>query len=340
MSPDLLFIDDDPLFLDHCRDVFAGASYTIQYCVSVQEGLNSVEAGCCPCLILIGQDVLELEFLYEIGKRCPKAQFILVAETFDPAILVQAVNSSRLFRCYLKNVEPERFRQGVTDAVACSMHRDKTGDLSGQLESAHLELEDLTFHMQKTVEYHLDKLQKSHDENIQLSRTLKRTVQELEGRDRVLRHLLTIHNLQDSLQTILEVIHDVVVMDLGIIYVRADGGEFRAGGVWPPRNEPAPDPSPCTLDAFMSGRVEQDSTCQNGGITVAVPVCRGDEVLGVIEVCWGREKHLSEDEILENSQLIYTFTIHAAMAILDHNVSRDKSSWGKTLDDVLLEFME
>ncbi len=341
MSYNLLFVDDDSLFLDNCKEVFAGSGHQVHSCSSVEMVLSLLSTGLEPATIIVGDSCAE-GLLQQLPDRSPLAEFILVADVLEPLLMARIINSRGLFGCYPRDIDMEVFQRGVMAAVSRYSQQVKYLQDAKKLIVASGELEELTFHMEKTVEYHLQKQKQAYAENSKLSHTLKRTVRELEGRDRVLRHLLTIHKLNDTLQTILEVVADVVSVDCGVIHLKDENNQLQPVCVSPVDSQRSMVLAPSALarDTLAGGRMEVISPIGDKCTFMAVPICKGDDVLGVIEVCWDGEKGLSEDELLVNGQTIYTFTVHAAIAITDHNITLDKSSWTKTLDDVLLDFIE
>ena len=348
MSHDLLFVDDDPLFLSRCKDIFADSPYQLHFVSSGRQGLCLLDDGLEPAVVIAGQSMVAMDgpsFLMHVHELYPVTQLIMVAGCCDSSLVAKAVNMSGLFRYYAKDMESDELKKGVIAAVSLYLHRQQSLDAAKSIVEINDELEDLTYHLEKTVAYHTRKLQKSYDENVILTQTLKRTVHELEGRDRVLRHLLTIHNLEDTLQTILEVLDTVLSMSYGVIHVKNENDVIQPVCFFPEEMEnDATGVSPSFIQGVVTSRDMAVMTASDArSISVAVPISKGDTILGVIEVVWQDKDGaviLSEQELLENSQYIYTFTVHAAIAISDHNISTDKTDWTRTLDDVLMDFME
>lgn len=344
----LLFVDDDPLFLDRCKNLFSDSPYTLYFAASPGQALVLLQDGLEPVVAVVGQDMAEMtgpQFLVKLKDQQPHCQFILAAGQCDQSLVMQAVNKSGLFRFYAKDVEDAGLKRGVIDGVSHYLNRLQSIQVAKKVVESKAELEDLTLYLEKRVESHTHKLQQAYDKNVQLTNTLKRTVRELEGRDCVLRHLLTIHTLEDTLQTILEVLNDVLSIRYGIIHVVDEDGVLQPSCIFPKDSNDALSSSSSKLvqDAFSGGQMEVAEEGQGVQASVAVPICKGDTVLGVIEVVWGDtegEKPCGEVDFLENCQTIYNFAIHAAIAVCDHNISSDKSSWSKTIDDVLLDLMD
>ncbi len=344
----LLFVDDDPLFLDRCENLFSDSPYTLHFAASPAQALVLLQDGLEPVVAVVGQDMSEMtgpQFLLQLKGHQPHCQFIMAAGQCDQSLVVQAVNKSGLFRFYAKDVADEELKRGVIDGVSHYLNRQQSIQVAKKVVASKAELEDLTLYLEKRVESHTRKLQHAFDENVQLTCTLKRTVRELEGRDRVLRHLLTIHTLEDTLQTILEVLNDVLSIRYGIMHIADEDGVLQPSCVFPEESRDAVSSSASKLvqDAFSSGQMQAAEDGQGAQASVAIPICKGDMVLGVIEVGWGEgsgETSCGEVDFLENCQTIYNFAIHAAIAVCDHNISSDKSSWSKTIDDVLLDLLD
>jgi DNA-binding NarL/FixJ family response regulator len=348
MSHDLLFVDDDPLFLSRCKDIFADSPYSLHFVASGSQGLELLREGLKPAVVIAGQGMVAMdgpEFLRQAHEINPVTQLIMVAGRCDSALVAKAVNHSGLFRYYAKDVESDELKKGVIAAVSHYLHLKQSLEAAENIVRMNDELEDLTYHLEKTVDYHTRKLRKSYDENVALTHALKRKVRELEGRDRVLRHLLTIHNLEDTLQTILEVIDTVLAMSCGVVHVKDENDVLQPICSFSReiQNSSVDQSSSFVLDVVADGRMAVKYEPHAGYVAVAVPIVKSDAVLGAIEVIWENktgEVVLSEEEVMENSKYIETFTIHAAIALGDHKISTDKTDWSKTLDDVLMDFME
>jgi CheY-like chemotaxis protein len=344
MSDDLLFIAYSP-FLTRCQDIFSDSKSLLHFCSSGQEALELIAKGLRPAVVIADQKIVSLDgedlFAALKGHR-PRAKLIVVAGEYNPDLMARAINSHGVFRYYTKDIEAN-VQEGVAAALVLHQQQQEYIGASARMEGLNAELEELTFHLEKTVDYHLGKFKKSNAENIELSGTLRRTVLELEGRDRVLRHLLTVHSLDDTLDTILEVLNVVLNFNFGVIYIKTEQGELQPISRYPEDAHPSKTHSGLALEALSRRELRVENSIEKSHTCVAVPICKGDNVLGVIEVCWLDEKgggQVDEDELLAHEQSIYTFTVHAAIAITDHNLTHDKSNWSTTLDDVLLDFME
>lgn len=344
MSDDLLFIADSP-FLTRWQNIFSDSKSSLHFCSSGQDALELIGNGLRPAVVVAGQKIVSSDGADLFGAlkgHRPVAKLIVVAGEYNPDLMARAINSHGVFRYYTKDTETD-IQEGVDAALVLHHQQREHFEASVRMESLNAELEELTLHLEKTVAYHLDKLKKSNTENLQLTTTLKRTVLELEGRDRVLRHLLTIHSLEDTLNTILEVIYGVLNFNIGMIYIKNGQDELQLISQFPEEAKPLNPHSDLAVDAMNLRELRVENSLKKSHTCVAVPICRGDDVLGVIEVCWmdgKRGGQFEDDELLAHEQSIYTFTVHAAIAITDHNLTRDKSDWSTTLDDVLLDFME
>lgn len=345
MAHDLIFVDDDPLFLERCKTLFADSPYVLHFLQSGDQCLRLIQDGLEPVALIVGPSVSGMDgpsLCAGVYGITPVTQLLMVVDECDFSLVARAVNQSGLFRVYTRDVADDELKRGVIGAVSLCLHRRQSLQAAKRLVEMNDELEDLTYHLEKTIDFHTHKLKETNEANVNLNTTLRRTVRELEGRDRVLRHLLTIHNLEDTLQTILEVIDDVLEISCGVVHVMDEGKQIRPVCVFPKecREGICLSTSRLVKDSVTSGRLEVENVVHSNQSAIAVPIHKDGDLLGVIEVLWHGKGELSEDELLACSQSIYTFTIHAAIAITDHNVSRDKSSWSQTLDDVLMDFME
>jgi len=164
---------------------------------------------------------------------------------------------------------------------------------------------------------------------------------ELESKDRITQRLLTRHTLPETLDLVLEGISHVIDVNQTVIYLLTgqDLQPVSAFGI--PRvrgisQEEALDrfePSRTCRDAIEGVReglkvlqlpVDEEKT---GLFCVLVPILRGDELLGIIEI---RCSHRLEEDAV---YALEGFALQAAVAISDSQISEDGVLWKKHLKD-------
>ncbi len=171
------------------------------------------------------------------------------------------------------------------------------------------------------------------------TRELQLKVSELEGRDRIAEHMLTVHSVEETLAVVLEVVTGILGVDQAVIYLSHDGelkpaaaiglqgeelSERRADRF---SREPSLSEALATAERRMLPvRVEADQPA------ALVPIVRGGPMLGVIEVENPRNRNPITDGDLRT---LGSFALQAAVAIKDAQVHLDPAEWSDQLDEVL-----
>ncbi|MBT3342204.1 MAG: response regulator [Gemmatimonadetes bacterium] len=169
----------------------------------------------------------------------------------------------------------------------------------------------------------------AHLEEKVLERTaqLRLSLRELHGRDRIARHMLTLHPLDETLQLVLEIITDLIQDTKATVHlvrgeelaaVATSGGPVRASSRGPLLNE-----------ARVSGKSHKDVAA--GKAFVVVPILRDAQVQGVIELERSGEIAIPDAEI----RILESFALEAGLAIGDAQIRRDPSTWENHLDEIL-----
>lgn len=156
---------------------------------------------------------------------------------------------------------------------------------------------------------------------------LRLSLRELQGRDRIARHMLTLHPLRETLDLVLEIISGLVEVDHTVLWTLADDEFIVAAhsGV------EAPTPKdPQALEAVRRSLTAHTGTA-DGQAYAVVPIAREGQLLGLIEVArTGTEPILDQDV-----RILESFAIEAAAAINDSQIRRDPSQWEDHLDEIL-----
>ena len=162
---------------------------------------------------------------------------------------------------------------------------------------------------------------------------LQQKVNELEGKDRIAQHLLTYHALDETLALILEVISEVTGVDRAVVHLKEEDafkaeagiGISDAGGIATPEQLDQLDLS-ALEEAFATVQERREPVQVDG--QVLVPILRGDDFLGLIQV---DNRTVIESQTLET---VESFALQAAVAISDAQVQMDAGRWKDQLEDV------
>ena len=205
-------------------------------------------------------------------------------------------------------------------------HLERTR-LALELGEKNRELADLNSHLEQKVE--------------ERTRELQRKVNELEGRDRIAQHLLTVHSLEDTLKLLLEVIEEVTGLSKLVIYLREEGGIKAAAAMGlsergkmadlPELQQLSLEDRTESLNQVFSTR-QPTSVDLSGGTSLIVPILRGEETIGMIEA----SSPDTETEQSENTiSVLVSFALQAAVAISDSQFQQNSGKWKDQLDEVM-----
>jgi DNA-binding response OmpR family regulator len=167
----------------------------------------------------------------------------------------------------------------------------------------------------------------AHLEEKVLERTaqLRLSLRELQGRDRIARHMLTLHPLQETLDLVLDVISGLVEVDRAVLWTLVDD---KLQPVSTSGNTPS-GPSPTVATVRQSGTALRDTTAEEA--FAVVPIEREGQLLGLIEVGRARDQPLLDQDV----RVLESFALEAAVAINDSQIRRDPRDWEDHLDEIL-----
>jgi GAF domain-containing protein len=163
-------------------------------------------------------------------------------------------------------------------------------------------------------------------------------VGELEGKDRITQHMLVVHSLEETLAVVLDVVTNITGVDQAVVYTKSDD-EWTAVAATGLVGEELGD-RPAKGGALGEGwrqalsqvereleplEVQQEHPC------TLVPVARGRQLIGAIEVANPRSSHaISAADV----RTLSSFALLAAVAISDAQVRFDPDEWEHQLDRV------
>lgn len=320
----LLFVDDEDNILSALRRLFRREGYEILTATSGPEGLALLQKQAVS-LIISDQRMPEMigaEFLHRAREICPHALRIMLTGFSDIETAIQAVNEGGIHRYISKPWDDAELKMTVRQVL-------ERFELEERNRALTVELRELNAHLEQKVE--------------ERTRELQLKVKDLEGKDRIAQHLLTVHSLEETLDLVLEVISDILGLERILIYLKEDG-DFKlaaAMGVFEPKTIVGPDrleaveatPSHLRAFAVVEERREPLNVIdpEEGAIVpyALVPILRGDEFLGFIQL----DNAPSDRPITaEDLQTVASFALQTAVVISESQSHKDFSTWKEQVD--------
>lgn len=320
----ILVVDDD----DNVRDLVVRFLNTQGYQTSVAS--RGEEA--LPHLERRDLDLVITDFQMPGLNGLELAQKALASDPDRPVILMTAfadVDNARksvslgLYDFIIKPFDLSDFRKSVLRA----------------LDHRRLVLQNREYqrNLERMVQERTRELQEALDR-------LHRKVKELEGRDRINQHLLTVHTLEETLSAILEAVQSALGLERAVIFLPdASGrklGPAAGTGVSAPEDFASPemlhgvsdawirDAGVAAEQAFREGR----ALAQKGPPgSVAVPMLRLGEKVGVI---FAQNPFSNRPLAEEDVQALASLTAQAAVAVSDARLYGDSDQWRTALENL------
>ena len=355
----LLFVDDEQKILSSLRRLFQPKHYKILLATSGQEALDLIDGGEQPQVIVSDQRMPGINgaaFLEQAQQRLPDSVRIMLTGHSDVSAAMDAINKGGIYRYLTKPWNDDDLLLVVQAAFKHFGLVQHNRELTAELQEKNQVLEEFNTALETKVEERTKALKKTYEKNLKLTAQLQKKVKELEAKDRIQQHLLTIHELEETLQIVLEVIVDVVEVDRAVIHLVNDtdgllqpvagvGNDGKEGRV-PEHNLQALLNRPVYKQVFgrmleqgKPVRIKAQRINHQGEIFdvphfAAVPILKGEERLGAIEV----DRHVSGHPIGETeTETILSFCMQAAIAISDSQMRAEMADWEGDLEDVLDE---
>lgn len=305
----VLIVDDVPDNLDILCRSLDKAAYDVLVATSGAQAID-IATRAHPELILLDVMMPEMDG-YEACRRL-KAQ----ESTRDiPVIFLTALT------------QPEQivtgFRVGGIDYITKPFHQEEVLiRIQTHLERTRLasELARLNGELEAQVQA------RTHD--------LRLRLRELEGKDRIAEHLLTYHTLEETLELVLQVVAQLVEVERAAFYLR-EGDVSRAVAALGVEGQAlhSEQLAKLSLEASLLDELAQLKAGQcvlraEKTPRALLPLARGGEVLGVLEVVG---PVLGDAEL----HLLNSFGLQAAVAISDALIQQDMGKWEEQLDEAL-----
>jgi FixJ family two-component response regulator len=174
------------------------------------------------------------------------------------------------------------------------------------------------------------------------TRELQRKVKELEARDRINQHLLTVHTLEETLSAILEAVQSAIGLERGVIFLPdASGQKLRpvAGmGVSAPEDFAAQEALCEVPDAWVrEAEAVADQALREGRVVerppggVAVPMLRLGERVGAL---FAQNPFSERPLAAADVQTLASLAAQAAVAVSDARLYGDSEQWRTALDNL------
>jgi len=354
-EPTILFVDDEEMVLKSLSRLFRKAPYRVLTAGGGQLGLDLIEGGEKPSIIVSDQSMPEMygaEFLERASKLLPDSVRLLLTGYSDMDAATDAINKGGIYRYLNKPWDDGELKKAIRDALDLfNLVQDKKR-MTRELSEKNKELADWNQHLEKKVEERTQALRKTYGQ-------LQTKVKELEGRDRIQQHLLEVHSLEETLRTVLEVIVEVVGVDAVVLHlidketgkieaaaaIGTAGGEghmpsHRLGELM---DRPLyPDVIRKVVDKHEPARYRAQQV-KIGEETVSlpsfviVPFYKGEDCVGVFEV----DRRVSGEAIKDGEvKTVQNFAMQAAVAVIDSQMRDDLPSLEAGLDDLLKDFQQ
>ncbi len=321
MAPVILFVDDEENILKSLARLFIDEDYEIHTAVSGREGLNLINNGLRPVVIISDQRMPEMngaEFLRRVRELLPDSIRLVLTGYADIKSAVEAINQGGIYRYILKPWDDEELRNTISEAIKLVALKTENTRLNKELKDKNIQLEQINEHLEEKVR--------------QRTAELESKVRELKGRDRVQRFLMTIHPLEELLHEILTVIIEVCGVNGAAFYILENDAvteikaainftEIEAGGLSPAR----------AADKLIENNEEKMFLETDDILYCLLPVKKNDEALGVLAVEREAARPLSAAEL----HTLSIFCVQAAIGIKDCRLYDSYDDIESSLDNIL-----
>jgi len=153
-----------------------------------------------------------VEFLKLAKEKSPETIRMILTGFADIEMVISAINEGQVYKFIEKPWEGDNLKVQVRRAIEYYELINERNELLETIKWQNEELKSWNKTLENRVEEKNKELKLAYEK-------LKLKVKELNGRDKVLQFLLTIHSFDETLDLILNVILDVILFDRIIIYV-------------------------------------------------------------------------------------------------------------------------
>lgn len=329
----ILLVDDEQNILNSLRRLLLDEDCRILTAPGGSEALAMLAGGERPAVIVSDQRMPGMEgseFLARARELAPESVRIMLTGYADIGAAVDAVNRGGISRYVTKPWNDHELRLIIREALKSYGLIRENRRLTAELQEKNRLLEELNEDLERKVE--------------ERTRDLLRKMKELEGRDRIQQLLLTVHPLEEVLQTVLEVIIGVTGVHTAAVHLLETDDALKTAAAAELRNQEAVKaeagrPLPPELEKiFRSVLRKNEPLLSRVGASgkgkpvpgrAVVPVFKGGQPLAVIEV-QKRDPFTGED-----LQAVLSYGMQAAIAISDARLKASLPSSEADLDEFL-----
>jgi FixJ family two-component response regulator len=336
----VLLVDDELNILNSLKRLLLDEDFRIMTATSGEQGLALLGGGERPAVIVSDQRMPGMEgseFLARTREIAPDSIRIMLTGYSDIGAAVDAVNRGGISRYITKPWNDEDLKLTIRDAQKRYALIMENGRLTAELQEKNRLLEEFNADLERKVK------ERTSD--------LLRKMKELQGRDRIQQHLLTLTPLEETLRIVLAVIREVLEVETAAIYLLEDDGKLSRVAIdgGPGDAEMGPVPPPAKLEAVLlrafhhkepyvlkaKAASAKGPPNENALQLAVVPVSKNDQPLAVIEARRSGDGFAPED-----LHTISSFGMQAAIAISDSRLRAGLPSLEAELDDFLLNLKD
>ena len=324
MQHTILLVDDEENITRSLRRLFHRENYKILTATNGREGLNILQQHTVSVIISDHRmpEMLGSEFLTRSRDIAPHAIRMLLTGYADIEAVTEAINQGGISRYIAKPWNDEEIKQAVRDALHVFELEQENRRLTDELLEKNKSLEQFNAHLEQAVK------ERTHE--------LALKIKVLSGKDLITEHMLSLHSLDETLNLVLHVVHKTLEMGAAVIYLISEASIQPAAAIDQRGNTLDEDAlqsyeiSTWHTQAFeqvahslQPTRIEQDRDHSVSPFAI-VPILRGDELLGYMEVTsHNRGALISEEEL----NVVASFALQAAKAISDAQAHSDIDTW-------------
>ncbi|MDD5759425.1 MAG: response regulator [Desulfobulbaceae bacterium] len=330
-TPIVLFVDDEPNILKTLRRLFMDEEYDVHTAGNGREALELIEGGLTPTIIVSDQRMPEMggaEFLAKAAQLVPDSIRMVLTGYADINAAMQAINQGGIYRYIMKPWNDNDLRITVREALAHFNLVAENRLLSQELAEKNKTLSQMNEQLEEMVKIRTQELHQK--------------VHELEGRDTIQQFLLSVHPLEELLQTVLTVVVDVCGLDAAAYYAVSEENMLERLAVCSsPAGKEQTIEDNAVLPLIQSrlpllslavadgggGQVFDDEQVRYG----LTPVAKGSQLFGVLLAKRSQGEPFSEAERAS----MLSFARQAAIGIKDCHVHNNYDTILNSLDGIL-----
>ncbi|MEE2726382.1 MAG: response regulator [Candidatus Latescibacterota bacterium] len=324
MQHTILLVDDEENITRSLRRLFHREDYKILTATNGHEGLDMLQQHTVSLIISDHRmpEMLGSEFLVRSRDVAPHAIRMLLTGYADMEAVTKAINQGGISRYIAKPWNDEEIKQAVRNALHVFELERENRRLTDQLLEKNKSLEQFNARLEQAVK------ERTHE--------LASKIKVLSGKDLITEHMLSLHSLDETLNLVLNVVHKTLEMGAAVVYLISEASTQPAAAIDQRGNALDEDAlqsheiSTRHTQAFEQvarslrpARVGQDRNHSVSPFAI-VPILRGDELLGYMEVTsHHRGAPISEEEL----NVVASFALQAAKAISDAQAHSDLDTW-------------